>query len=253
MKKVLIFTDSRGIHKLTFRTKQIFAQKVKKILETRGYKVDMMLCPFTWTSTLDFIEIIENKIIDINDYDKIILFTGIVDFSPRPLSNFDACYNPKTSETITFQRLLQTNAYIYNNKKSFFEKFIPKQLLNKHLSNTYDIFYNNEDTRSLISLEINKKVVLPYLKKLENKIIYINSNKIVPNWEGNYIEINKNGRPKNINVIEEYAAQMKRWNFSNFIDLSKWSHEDIKKYTVDNMHLSYEGSEWILKKLLTFF
>ena len=46
---------------------------------------------------------------------------------------------------------------------------------------------------------------------------------------------------------------MKNCNFTHFIDLLLWSDEDIRKYTVDNMHLSYEGSEWILKKLLTFF
>jgi len=252
MKKVLIFTDSRGEHKLSFKDQQIFTEKIAELLKKKGYKVDMMLCPYCWTSTLDFIELIENKIIDVNDYDKIILYTGVVEFSPRPLSNFYACYNPENIETITYDRLYK-KPKIINNKKSFFENFIPKQLLDKHLTDTYNVIYQNEDTRSLISLEINKNVVLPYLKNLEKKIIYINSNKIVANWEGNYILKNKNGRPKNINVIEKYAAQMKRWNLSNFIDLSIWSHEDIKKYTVDNMHLSYEGSEWILKKLLTFF
>lgn len=252
MKKVLIFTDSRGEHKLSFKDQQIFTEKIAELLKKKGYKVDMMLCPYCWTSTLDFIELIENKIIDVNDYDKIILYTGVVEFSPRPLSNFDACYNPENIETITYDRIYK-KPKIINNKKNFFENFIPKQLLDKHLTDTYNVFYQNEDTRSLISLDINENVVLPYLKNLEKKIIYINSNNIVPNWEGNYILKNKNGRPKNINVIEKYAAQMKRWNLSNFIDLSIWSHEDIKKYTVDNMHLSYEGSEWILKKLLTFF
>ena len=121
------------------------------------------------------------------------------------------------------------------------------------MTDTYNVIYQNEDTRSLISLEINEKVVLPYLKNLEKKIIYINSNNIVPNWEGNYILKNKNGRPKNINVIEEYAKQMKGCNFTHFIDLLLWSDEDIRKYTVDNMHLSYEGSEWIFNKLVSFF
>ena len=46
---------------------------------------------------------------------------------------------------------------------------------------------------------------------------------------------------------------MKSWDFTHFIDLLLWSDEDIRKYTVDNMHLSYEGSEWIFNKLVSFF
>jgi hypothetical protein len=38
--------------------------------------------------------------------------------------------------------------------------------------------------------------------------------------------------------------------FTHVIDLLEWNDEEIKKYTVDNMHLSYEGSEWILSKLI---
>ncbi len=39
---------------------------------------------------------------------------------------------------------------------------------------------------------------------------------------------------------------------SNVIDISVWDNDDIKKYTVDNMHLTYEGSEWIYDKLINY-
>jgi len=60
---------------------------------------------------------------------------------------------------------------------------------------------------------------------------------------------NKLGRPKNIDIISDYSKQMQN-QFTHIIDLLEWTDEEIKKYTVDNMHLSYEGSEWILSKLI---
>ena len=57
MTKVLIFTDSRGEHKATFKDQHIFTEKVTLMLKDNGFDVDKMCCPFSWTSTLDFIEI----------------------------------------------------------------------------------------------------------------------------------------------------------------------------------------------------
>ena len=34
---------------------------------------------------------------------------------------------------------------------------------------------------------MHEKYVVPYLQKYNNKLIFINSNKIVKGWEGNYI------------------------------------------------------------------
>ena len=252
MTKILIFTDSRGEHKATFKDQHIFTEKITSILQDKGFVVDKMCCPFSWTSTVDFIEIVEKKIIDVDSYDKIILFTGVVEFSPRPLSNFENCYQPEKFSEITFERLIdvkRTKGRIINNKQDFMTQFIPSKLLQQHLDSTHHVYYDGEDTRSLISLDINKQVIIPYLKKLDSKLIYINSNSIVPNWEGNYILKNKLGRPKNIHIISDYSKQMQN-QFTHMVDLLEWTDEEVKKYTVDNMHLSYEGSEWILSKLI---
>lgn len=253
MIKILIFTDSRGEHNASFQDQLIFTEKITLFLQNNGVNVDKMCCPFSWTSTLDFIEIIEKKIIDIDSYDKIILFTGVVEFSPRPLSNFEKCYQPEKFTEITFDRLVKVNRQkekIINNKREFMSQFIPSNLLRQHLESSYEVYYDNQDTRSLISFDINEHVIIPYLKKLDSKLIYINTNSIVPEWEGNYILKNKLGRPKNIHIISEYAKQMQN-QFTHMIDLMEWTDEEIKKYTVDNMHLSYEGSEWIFNKLVT--
>ena len=159
MTKVLIFTDSRGEHKATFPNQPIFTDKITSFLQNKGFVVDTMCCPFSWTSTLEFIEIIEKKIIDVDSYDKIILFTGVVEFSPRPLSNFKNCFQPKKFTEITFDQLVDVkrpNGRIINNKQDFMSQFIPSELLEQHLDSTHHVYYDGEDTRSLVSLDINK-------------------------------------------------------------------------------------------------
>ena len=39
MKKVLIFTDSRGEHKLSFKDKQIFTKKIAEMLKKKDIKL----------------------------------------------------------------------------------------------------------------------------------------------------------------------------------------------------------------------
>lgn len=250
--KIAIFTDSRGEFKGRWDKKQIFTEKITNLLKINGHEVTTMLCPFKWTSTIDFIQIIEEKIIDINTYDMIILYTGIVDFSPRPLSNFDMCYDSKgkeVNENITVTELLHSKKKIINNKKIFMKDFFGETSLNNHVNSTLGTMYMGEDTRSLISVEMNENSVIPYLRKHNKKIIYINSNYVCPDWEGDYILKNKNGRPKNIGTVKEYIDQYKE-AFKYIIDLSEWSPEEIKTYTIDNMHLTFEGSEWIYNRLI---
>jgi hypothetical protein len=247
--KILIFTDSRGQHKASFNNKKIFTEKLYEYFTKKNISCDIMLCPFKWTSTIDFIQCIEENNLNPDIYDYIILYTGVVEYSPRPLSNFiDAYY--KNNDIISFNKLiLNKSSRIANNKRNFFIKFFSKNDLN---FKNYNIYYKGENTRSLISIDMHKKVVIPYLQKYNNKLIFINSNKIVKGWEGNYININPYGRPKNINIIHEYA-NINKDKFSNIVDLLSWNENDVKNYTIDNMHLTYEGSEYIFNKIIKMF
>lgn len=220
--KLLFFTDSRGQHKQSFLDKKIFPE-----IFFNKFDCDLFLCPFKWTTTLDFIQLIECKKINIDKYDKIILYTGVVEFSPRNLSNFKECLQSKLP---------------------FIETFLGKEL---DLTNTYGAKYRGEDTKSLITISAYKNIIIPYLQQLDEKIILINTNHIVPNWEGNYLDVNPLGRPSNISVVGEYSKET-IGNFSKLVNLLEWDHKEIKKYTVDNMHLSYLGSEFILKKITEY-
>lgn len=248
--KILIFTDSRGEYKASFNDKKIFTEKLKEYFTNFNVSCDLMLCPFSWTSTLEFIECIENKIINKDNYDFIILYTGVVEYSPRPISNYNKAYNEYNND-ITFDRLVDRDrkyGKIFNNKEKIAKKIFTEQMINNNVE--MNTIYENEKTKSLISLEMNEKVIISYLQKLGNKLIYINSNKIVSGWEGNYLNVNPNGRPKNINIIEDFSKQS-IGKFENYINLLEWNDDEIKNYTIDNMHLTYEGSEYIYNKILS--
>jgi hypothetical protein len=217
--KLLFFTDSRGEHKLSFANRKIFPEKFLDDSEC-----DLFLCPFKWTTTLDFIRLIEEKKIDINKYDKIILYTGVVEFSPRNISNFKECMQDKFV---------------------FLKHFLGKYL---DLNHTYGVHYKGEDTKSLITTEAYQDIVIPYLQNFDEKLILINTNNIVPQWDGNYLKVNPLGRPKNINVVSNYSKKTVG-KFSKLVNLLEWDFNEVKKYTVDNMHLTYAGSEFIYKKV----
>lgn len=248
-KRILIFTDSRGQHKGSFQDKEIFTDKLKFELYNL-YNIDtvLMICPFKWTSTIDFIQCIENKMINVEEYDYIILYTGVVEYSPRNLSNLNECCNNVIDDKITYSKLSNRNSKIINNKMSFMRTLFSTDEINEHFNINSEIKYKNEYTNNMISKKMHVNTIIPYLKnKLGGKLIFINSNYILDGWEGSYLKINPLGRPKNINIINDFV-DLNKESFINIINLN-WKGDDIQKYTVDNMHLSYEGSEYIYNKI----
>ncbi|GAG76619.1 unnamed protein product, partial [marine sediment metagenome] len=185
-KKVLIFTDSRGQHKNTFKTKFIFPEKIKYVLNCHEIETDLMCCPFKWTTTLDFIECINRGFIDVQAYDVIILYTGIVEHSPRPKSNaINSVYNNPKNDMYDYHKLKGIYSKIINNKKETIDNLFNADAVLNHLSGNLDCLYENEQTINLLSFEMLENVIIPYLKTIDN-LIYINSNRIVPGWKGNY-------------------------------------------------------------------
>jgi hypothetical protein len=248
--RILLFTDSRGELKPTFRDKLIFPEKVKAELETRGTKVDLILCPFKWTSTIDFIELVETGQLNIDRHDRIVLYTGVVDWSPRPVSSYRACMKGTTKAPLDLKTLKRTKRppRLANQKMAFFRQFFGTRAYNAHARSTFNVEYRGEPTTNLYSLQMLETRVIPYLQGLGERLIFINSNRLVPGWEGDYIAKNPDGRPKNIRVLEEYAEKMSE--AFDCIDLLKWSERQVKKLTVDNMHLTHAGSEWIYERLM---
>ncbi len=244
--RILIFTDSRGDHKASFKTKKIWPERLSD-----KYDVDLMLCPFKWTTTLDFLAIVASGIVDPSTYDYIILHTGIVEHSPRPQNNaINGVYDNKAKETFTLQKLIRSSmdprSKITNNKRYIFDHVFGDSI-HQHLNTPFEVNFENQQTINMYSLEMMTTYLIPQLHKIagQTQLIVINSNRILRDWDGNYTR----GRPRNINIVDQYSkifAQELRC-----LDLMKWTDSQIRKFTVDNMHLSEEGSDWIYDKLMT--
>ena len=76
-----------------------------------------------------------------------------------------------------------------------------------------------------------------------SNLIWINSNPIILDWNGNYWR----KRPSNMNEI---LRIQKNIQVKNIIDISVWNDKMIKKYTMDNIHFNHEGMTYILNQII---
>ena len=242
--KLLIFTDSRGQHCPVGSIHEIFPVRLAK---NPRLEVELFLAPYKWTTTLDFFEIINET--DLSLYSLIVLYTGIVEWSPRPLRNaIDDIYNnakPHNLNNLRFGNEEYGNK-IVNNKKFLFDTIFGEEKMLEHLSRPFKVEYENSPTINMYSLEMAASKLIPRLQSIPN-LLFINANRFVSNWNGDYWK----KRPANIGITHSYADL-----FANslprhsVLDLRIWKDDEIKKYTCDNVHLNAEGSDYIYDKIM---
>lgn len=244
-RKVLIYTDSRGQHIPTgARPHDLFADRIRALADVDA---EIVLCPMKWTTTIDFLEYMATR--DWQSYDHLILYTGIVDWSPRPqMSAISDLYNNQAPENLTNTNL-NTADYgqkVVNNKKQLFDDIFGEKLAQEHLDHAFDTEFEGKPTVNMYSLEMARKSLLPKLQEIEN-LIFINSNRFVPGWKGDH----KRGRPDNISITEKYSEMfLEVLGEKQVIDLLTWDRSEVQRFTCDNMHLTKQGSDWIFDQLI---
>lgn len=242
--KILVFTDSRGQHKPRNSNHKLF---VEMLQELDNVEVDAYLCPMKWTTTLDFFEQFPNEVL--RKYDYVILFTGIVDWSPRPVqSAIHDLYN--NTETSNLGNLaLTTNDYskkVVNNKKKIFDMTFGPAAMEKHFADPFTVEYEGERTINMYTFDMLKSAIIPRLQAIQN-LIFINSNRIVTGWDGDYWK----QRPDNIGLSEAYSSAIANaLPEQNLIDLLAWDEKTITEFTCDNIHLTKQGNDWIFSQIL---
>ncbi len=202
-KRILLYVDSRGKN---ISGHNDYEHYTARLAET--FDVDMYLCPEKWTATLDFLTLC--RYIRLEDYDAVVLHTGIVDVSPR-------------HQRIAIER-------IYAQKQDIFDEVFGESQIRQYLYTDLNCEYEGDKTINLYSLEMAKRCLLPRLKKIPH-LIWIGINRLVPGWNGNYWK----PRPANISVIEEYSALFAA-ELDHVVDLMVWDFDDVMRYTFDNMH-----------------
>ena len=209
----------------------------------------MLLCPMKWTTTLDFIE--QFSMENLSQYDHIILYTGIVEWSPRPVSSARTdLYNNKVMANLENLEL-NTRDYskkIINNKKEIFDSIFGASEMEEYLSRPFDTLYEGQATINMYGLDMARDKLIAVLARIPN-LIFITANRFVPGWEGDF----KRGRPENIRIIEKYsdlfATELTKAGVP-ILDLRTWTLDEVNRYTCDNMHLTKLGSDWIYDQLV---
>lgn len=243
-KRILLFADSRGQHKPAGCDHPIFGERL--VADDR-LEVDMYLCPMKWTTTLDFLERFDLDVL--NSYDHVILYTGIVDWSPRKISNAynDLYCNDASLNETNFD--LNTRDYskkIVNNKKNMFDAVFGGDAMAEHFSRPLATLYEGELTINMYGLEMAKVSLIPRLKAIRN-LIFISANRFVAGWNGDY----KKRRPENIDITHCYSDLFCRELVNaHVVDLRVWTDDEVKIYTCDNLHLTQKGSDYIYDRLM---
>jgi glycosyltransferase involved in cell wall biosynthesis len=240
--KKLVFADSRGQHRPAGSTHTLFSQRLYAL---EGLQVDHYLCPFKWTTTLDFFE--SFSLDRLRQYDRVVLYTGIVDWSPRKLSNARDDLYENHNEANLGALKLNTEDYrkkIVNRKKATFDRIFGEDAMRRHLAAPFEVTYEGEPTINMYSLAMAEHGLLPRLQSLPN-LVFINANRFVAGWRGDY----SRERPANISITHAYSDLFSRQLGDRVVDLRVWDDEDIKRFTCDNLHLSAAGNEYIFNEL----
>ncbi len=208
---VLVYTDSRGLNLAGRVTHRHYAGSYVHRLQWR-YNVMYEVAPYSHTTILDFLAYAEAH--DLTVFDAVVMHCGIVDFSPRPLSDIGrirAAAIGRPGYEDMFGRNTEWHA------------------------NPWPVQYAGEPTISLYSPAYLRTILLPRLQGVPN-LIWINANRFVPGWEGNH-----RGRPSNIEQVVSEFDQVLRPALPSVIDLRAWSLEAVQKFTLDNIHLNRAG------------
>lgn len=237
-RKILIYTDSRG--QLTPHGVDPFDLYSILLSNRSDIEAEVVLCPMKWTTTVDFLDFMNGR--KPADYDAVVLHAGIVDWSPRPQSSAwnDLYENQKLAHQGNV--LLNTRDFskkVVNNKKASFDSIFGEDEMRRHLQSDFGVDYEGQPTINMYGLEMAETSLLPRLAAIDN-LVFVNSNRFVPGWEGNYTR----GRPANIAVTERYSELFRDvLGPDKVIDLLQWSEADTRRFTCDNIHLTKQGSD----------
>jgi len=216
-RRILLYTDSRGKN---IRGHCDYKHYGARLAEQ--FDVDMYLCPEKWTTTLDFLTLCQH--IRLEDYDAVILHTGIVDASPR-------------HQRVAIEQ-------IYSTKKAHFDELFGERRIQEYLNTDLGCEYEGDKTINLYSLDMAKHCLLPLLKRIP-RLIWIGGNRIVPGWRGNYWK----ERPANISLVEQYFTLFAS-KLDHVVNLMAWNYDEVRQHTFDNMHPNKTGSDYIYERLL---
>lgn len=218
--KVFVYTDSRGFEITKWYNR--FSPWNSYIgMLCRNYNVTFVIQPEKHTTIFDFLESKEH--LDIKRFSTIILHCGVVDFSPRPYDDYLKVAESKKDRII---RLFGGD---------YWASLIARESLGS--------VYYGQRTLPLVD-EMLARPVFDRLEEIEN-LLWIPSNRVLSDWRGNYWR----DRPSDINLVWSTSSSLVTRGSIRFIDNLSWSDEEVKLYTVDNIHFSQAGMHLLFNEI----
>jgi len=225
-RKILIYTDSRGFLVDCFACYKTPRKSYIEMLH-KNFRIDYQICTQKHTTIIDFLDYVSNK--NLEKYAYIVLHLGIVDFSPRPMNQLKL---------------------VFHKKNKLAQRLFPGDKMNYQ---QYNDLYESEKTFSLYEEQFLEKIILPELNQISKKvpIVWLGVNSVDLNWNGNYVK----KRPKNINNILKYQGKIIKYLDTHatnitYIDIDNILEFNLKKHTLDNMHLSIDGFKLFYSQLI---
>jgi len=217
-KKLLVYTDSRGFYVNRWYCKKNPLYSYIGALSEK-YCVDYRLCGYKHTTLLDFLCDYREGLAD-GGYDAVILHLGVVDFSPR-------------TERQARHVLRQKEERL----RRVFGRKVPSLSVEPYPGEPYD----GEPTASMYSKEFLRDFIVDQVNAIDGTVVWIGVNPVLGDWDGNYTK----RRPQNMNRILEYQEVVDAHFRGERIALQGLTPEEIKRYTVDNIHLSLDGFHYL--------
>jgi hypothetical protein len=215
---VLVYADSRATNVIGPLGKSVFGTYAARLM--RHYRVYPVILPRPHTTLVDFLN---HSGRDRRAYDAVLLHCGIVDFSPRPVSSIPRIAAAKSSD-LGFTELFADNAAYHREARG------PE--------------YEGAPTTTLYSPRYLEEVLVPRLAAIP-KLVWVTTNDFVPGWEGNYMR----GRPVDIGArIADFEARL-RPALEHVVDMHVWSDDDVRRFTIDNVHYSRSGVDEMTRLL----
>ena len=213
--KLLIFTDSRGYEVVKpWNRKSAYASYVGELC--KEYDVEYVICPEFSTTVIDFLYEYQQRIATGKQYDAVIAHVGVVDYSPRPVSMLNDMMAVKRHKITSLFPQTQFDFEAYH-------------------ANHFEQLYFGKPVANFYSRAFLTDEVIPLLQQIDN-LIMIGCSPVLTDWQGNYWR----ERPANMDMILDYSA-ICRTSLLHFIDYSEWTSDEVKCFTIDNIHLSEQG------------
>lgn len=221
--RLLVFTDSRGYEVVApWNRQSAYASYVGQLC--KEYHVEHVICPEFSTTVIDFLYEYQQRLNAGKQYDVVIAHVGVVDFSPRPTTMLADMMQAKSGKI----------AALFPESEFDFEQY--------HQQAFADLYFG-KPVKNFYSAHFLQQSVIPKLLEVEN-LILIGCSPVLTDWQGNYWR----ERPKNMEMILAYSALCQA-KITHFVDYSAWTAEQIKTYTIDNIHLSQAGFDLTHKEI----